>query len=139
MAAAPEHDLLPGCPVDPACPPEWVGITERRHNVLLEARPEATDSALRTLLPYLAEPIVRRRPGEPLELGRTRGTLILDEVATLPVAEQARLRGWLDAAYGRVQVISTSSRAIFPLVSGGLFDETLYYRLNAVRLASWSG
>jgi hypothetical protein len=58
------------------------------------------------------------------------GTLILHEVAALSPEEQQMLRDWLDSRRRRTQVITTSTVALFPLVTRGAFFEDLYYRLN---------
>jgi transcriptional regulator of aromatic amino acid metabolism len=60
------------------------------------------------------------------------GTVILREVAALPLAEQQVLSDWLSRANGRTQVVTASSVALFPLVESGVFQTTLYYRLNVV-------
>ena len=49
-------------------------------------------------------------------------------------ADQQRLLQWLEEAPQRPQIISTSSRALYPLVGAGRFSEDLYYRLNSVYL-----
>ena len=47
--------------------------------------------------------------------------------------EQAALLRWLEG--DRKQVVCTTAQPLFPLVDRGLFDETLYYRLNIARVA----
>jgi DNA-binding NtrC family response regulator len=58
------------------------------------------------------------------------GTLVLYGADTLDRQEQQDLLAWLDLTHGTVQVVSVSTRPIFPLVTQGLFLDTLYYRLN---------
>ena len=49
--------------------------------------------------------------------------------------EQAELLRWLENSTDRKQVVSTTVQPLFPLVDRGLFDETLYYRLNVMLLS----
>jgi hypothetical protein len=61
------------------------------------------------------------------------GTVILHDVERLRPADQRRLLRWLEKAQ-RPHIITTSSRALYPLVRKGEFSEDLYYRLNSVYL-----
>jgi len=61
------------------------------------------------------------------------GTVVLHDVEHLRPADQLRLLRWLEEPQ-RPQIISTSSRALYPLVGAGRFSEDLYYRLNSVVL-----
>jgi sigma-54-interacting transcriptional regulator len=117
------------CRLAPDSEPEWESITRAHRNVLLEGPRETIEPAILLFMPYLANPIAWRRPGEALELEACR-TLIVEEVGALDPAEQIRLWGRLDSARGQVQVVSTSTKALFTLVMRGLFHERLYYRLN---------
>jgi transcriptional regulator of acetoin/glycerol metabolism len=58
---------------------------------------------------------------------------VLRNVSALDGHGQAALLRWLDA--GR-QVISTTAHPLFPLITRGLFDEALYYRLNVTLLST---
>ena len=110
-------------------------MTTAHHNVLLEGPPHATQVAIGLMQPHLKEPIVRRRPGETLELGPDRrGTLIVEDVTALSADEQMTLRGWLCEARPGVQIVSTTSISLYSLVERGLFDAPLYYRLNVMLL-----
>jgi hypothetical protein len=62
----------------------------------------------------------------------TSGTLVLHGVDRLDPREQRELFAWLDATHETVQVVSLSTRPIFPLVTQGLFLDPLYYRLNTI-------
>ena len=62
------------------------------------------------------------------------GTVVLHDVEHLRPADQQRLLQWLEDAPQRPQIISKSSRALYPLVCAGRFSEDLYYRLNSVYL-----
>ncbi len=116
--------------------PEWITVACEHCNVLVEAVPAAAAPILALLRARLRAPIHEYNPNvggpvpEPME-----GTLILFEVASLDLRQQARLLRWLNDRQGAVQVASTSSQPLFPLVERGAFDAALYYRLNVVRIA----
>ncbi len=76
------------------------------------------------------------RPGRPFVLPRpaTTQTMILRDVDTLVHGDQHQLVAWLEEAAGRVQVVSTASSSLMPLVDAGVFMQTLYYRLNTIYL-----
>ena len=114
--------------------PEWHSVCTRQHNAIFEGPAHATKSLLLLLQPYLRTPTIWKCAPMPLELPtRGCGALVLHNVGALDGHEQAALLGWLDA--DRTQVVSTTPRPLFPLVARGLFDETLYYRLNVMRLS----
>ena len=105
-----------------------------RVNLLLIGIDGGVWSVLRTLLPDLHEPIATWSAGHRLVLppvSRT-GTLILHEVGALSLDDQRRLLEWSERAAGLVQIISTTSTPLLPLVHAGTFVEILYYRLNTV-------
>jgi hypothetical protein len=62
------------------------------------------------------------------------GTLFLNDVAALRRDQQLALQDWLDVDAVDVQVISLTSLPLERLVAEGQFLESLYYRLNVVRL-----
>ncbi len=73
------------------------------------------------------------------------GTLLLDEVADMPLETQGKIvRALQDQTFERtggsrpvevdVRVIASTSRDLSELISEGLFREDLYYRLNVVPL-----
>ena len=76
------------------------------------------------------------RPGKPFVLPQAESIsmMILRDVDTLVHADQHKLVDWLGQASGRVQVVSTASASLMPLVDAGVFLQTLYYRLNTVYL-----
>ena len=114
--------------------PEWASLCTHRHNVLIEGPIVETHTMLRSLQPHMGKPILWKRPYARLELsGRQVGGLILEDVSTLSREEQVRLLAHFDAGI-RTQVVSTSQRPLYRLVAHGLFDATLYYRLNVVLL-----
>jgi len=114
---------------------EWQILRTGRPNVLIEGTVADTDAVLVLLQPYLAQPITWRRPGAPLVLaGDEPHVLVLEQVTTLSLEDQSRLFEWLDHRRARIQVLSTTERPLYELVSRGLFDAALYYRLNVILL-----
>ena len=103
-----------------------------RHNVLLEGSEPSTLAVLRLLEPHLPEPVIRQARGSPLQLPEGDiGALILEEISDLSGDEQARLLAWIDGRC-RTQIVSTTARPLFARVAQGLFDASLYYRLNVI-------
>jgi hypothetical protein len=119
---------------------EWASLRARRLNVLIEGPVAATHAVLRLLQPHIGAPTVWKLPHERFELpSHAAGALILENVATLPAGDQARLLAHLDGRRSPTQIISTTERPLFALVARGLFDPALYYRLNLVLLRfNWS-
>jgi sigma-54-interacting transcriptional regulator len=114
---------------------EWSCICTSRHNVLLEGPRACTDAVLHLLKPYLGEPVTLKRSGAPLELHRSmRGALVVHDISAFSGPEQDRILGWLDDPQNRTQVVCTTTEPLFPLVTRGVFNETLYYRLNVILL-----
>jgi len=65
-----------------------------------------------------------------------RGTLILPELGALDADQQLQLLTWMEQGVhrGDVQIVSTTSRPMLPLLESGEFRAELYYRLNVVRI-----
>ena len=119
-------------------PLEWRRICARRHNVLFEGSAFLNTAALASLAPHLGANVSWQRPGRRLELAACRAqTLVLPDIALLNAEDQACLMDWMNEDRRR-QVVSTTTKPLFRLVGEGLFDETLYYRLNVVLLRSGS-
>jgi len=114
---------------------EWKILCKHRHSVLLEGPVPTTNALLLLLHPHIRKPTVWNDPLEPLELpsGET-GALIIRGVAGLSADDQVRLLAWLGGSGSRTQIVSTTERRLSTLVARGLFDETLYYRLNVLLL-----
>jgi hypothetical protein len=104
-------------------------------NVLIEGPYGEIDDMLLVLLQHLREPIVTNLSHTPLQLPDGAATpVILKNVAALTADDQARLLIWLQREGFGAQVVSTSERPLFALVTQGLFDTALYYRLNVLLL-----
>ena len=128
-----EHALPDSVP--PHLGAEWDAISYGRRNVLLAGAPSAVDALLASLRPYLEEPIrdLNADTGTPLP---ARGTLILPEIGGLDADQQLQLLTWMEQGVhrGDVQIVSTTSRPMLPLIENGEFRAELYYRLNVVRI-----
>lgn len=114
---------------------EWKAVAQEHCNVLIEGNSAAADVILDALRPHLRAPILEHRPkpGVLVPLP-AQGTLLLLEVAELAPREQAKLLRWLHERNHNVQVASTCSDRLYPIVEAGRFDASLYYRLNIVRI-----
>jgi len=116
---------------------EWEAISYGRRNFLLAGQPSAVDAMLASMLPHLLDPIRLFAPDtDRALLLPDEGTLILMEIAQLQGSQQSELVAWMDERNrsGDVQVVSTTSRQMMPLVESGEFRAELYYRLNVVRI-----
>jgi Sigma-54 interaction domain len=104
-------------------------------NVLIEGPSAATDDVLLAMQQHLREPLVSDLLHAPLHLPDGATTpVILKNVAALTANDQARLLAWLQREGFGAQVVSTTERPLFGLVTQGLFDAALYYRLNVLLL-----
>ena len=74
------------------------------------------------------------------------GTIFLQDVGELPRRAQARLRDLLEASAtgrsgrrARRRIMASTPEPLLGRVSDGTFDETLYYRLNAIHFVRPGG
>ena len=133
MSGLIDRDSLAPEPVPSQLPSEWLQICRGEHNLLLEGPRAATEAALSSLRPHLRSSIAWEQLRHGYELhARPACVLVLRDAASLRPDEQIRLLGLLSDGENPWQVICASSTSVFPLVARGLFDETLYYRLNVV-------
>jgi len=107
----------------------------RRPNVLVECTSDSSETARRQLMALCARPVrYCALPGR-LDLPDTKdGTLVLRDVAALTLAQQVQLYDWLSTGGATLQVISLTTLPLRELVEDGAFLESLYYRLNVIRL-----
>jgi hypothetical protein len=104
-------------------------------NGVLIGDPFVLRGLLGTVWPLLKKSVVwidSARLSLPIE---SCGTLILEEAHRLSEPDQAHLLAWLNDGGRMVQVLTTSSRPLFPLVEAASFLEPLYYRLNRVLIS----
>ena len=130
MGATFEFDALPDAALM-AC----LAARGRRPNVLVECTSDSSDAVIRHLMALCGRPLrYFALPGR-LELPATQeGTLMLRDVAALTLAQQVQLYDWLTCAGPSLQVISLTTLPLRDLVEDGAFLESLYYRLNVIRL-----
>jgi hypothetical protein len=111
-----------------------------RHHILLEGPKAWTDAVVLCLQPHFHPPIARNQSGVAFQLtGGNVGALILQDVDRLSAAEQRRVLAWMSGASRHTRIVSTTEQPLFPLVERGLFDATLYYRLNMLLLQASPG
>jgi len=113
----------------------WLASQRPRQHFLLRCEPDRFDSVA-AQVSMLGVPPVRlcRLPGclqLPLD---KRGTLVLNDVAALALADQIALYDWLGNGAGDLRVISVTTTSLAPLVARGAFLEGLLHRLGAVQL-----
>jgi transcriptional regulator of aromatic amino acid metabolism len=109
--------------------------TGHRPSLMVLSGGRSPRSVVDSLMTWSTPPVHRRwLPGR-LELpSARRGTLVLADASAMTIVQQIELHDWLNAARGTVQLISVTSRPIWPLVEQGRFLEGLFYRLNVVTL-----
>ena len=114
----------------------WEDAVAIRLPMLLTGPGSTTDNWIHLMEPRLALPVIEVACDAGLETAALHdaGTVVLHDVERLRSADQKRLLRWLEKAPQRPQIVSTSSRALYPLVRAGRFSENLYYRLNVVYL-----
>jgi hypothetical protein len=113
-------------------PDDWRLLVTARPNVLLEGAHETTDVIVGAAMGWLPEPHATWCGAPPH--GDRPATLVVRSISALDHDQQHSLCDWLDAPGDRVQVISTTSEPLYPMVGRGVFLESLYYRLNVMRL-----
>jgi len=102
-------------------------------NALLVGPEHLVESMVSLVVPDLEPPATIRRQNEELRLPTASApmrTAVIRDVDGLTPVEQRKLLDWLVSAPTRTQVVSTTSAPLLPLVETGLFNDTLYYRLN---------
>jgi hypothetical protein len=109
--------------------------TGHRPALLVHCRDRSANAIVDSMAGWCAPPVhVVRLPGMlELPLAKT-GTLVVADASALTVPQQIELYDWLNAGRGGVQMVSVTSKPIWPLVEQGRFLEGLFYRLNVVTL-----
>ena len=106
-----------------------------RVNLLLMGTDRHIARTLDAMRWFLPLPVSSVRGAAPLELPtrEAEGTLIVCEVGALNRHDQRLLDDWLREGRGPgVQVVSTTTRPLMPLMREGILSEQLYYQLNTV-------
>jgi transcriptional regulator of aromatic amino acid metabolism len=106
----------------------------QRPALLVVCREGGSHAVVDSMMTWCAPPVHRCELPGYLDLPLARnGTLVLTNAAALTLEQQIELYDWLDADRA-VQVVSVTSKPIWPLVEEGRFLEGLFYRLNVVTL-----
>jgi hypothetical protein len=102
-------------------------------NVLLIGDTDDTGTTFERMLPYLETPIAIWTPRQSANVPATPfRTLVVKRADHLNEAQQTELLALVSRTAGDIQVVTTSTVPILPLVSQGLFPDPLYYRLNVI-------
>ena len=106
-----------------------------RLNVLVIGPVAQTEAAVSAIVVALGKLAHFWAPDVPLPTRGDGRAIVIRDIATLsPVLQKAWL-AWLSTQQQRrPPIIATSSIAVFPLITQGLFLEDLYYRLNTILL-----
>ena len=122
-AAAPLESDLPLMPLE-----EWRILHERHPNVLIQGSASDVQATIVALMPSLPPTVRSWYPGTPLALPEPGdGSLVLHDIVDLTDDDQHRLQQWLSRTdRDPVQILSTATTALFPLVQQGRFLAGLY-------------
>jgi transcriptional regulator of aromatic amino acid metabolism len=108
---------------------------ERHPHLLLDCNEAEVECIRLGLLQWGTGPVWHIKLPGLLTLPRgRRGTLLLEGVHRMTLAQQIALYDWMTWGGKKMQVISLTTAAIDGLVASGQFLEGLFYRLNMVRL-----
>jgi hypothetical protein len=113
-------------------PEEWQLLVTARPNVLMEGADETTQAIVCEAMAWLPKPHATWIGSPPR--GDRPATLVVRSVSAFDQDQQHSLFDWLEAPGDRIQVISTTSEPLYPLVARGVFLANLYYRLNVLLL-----
>jgi len=112
---------------------DWAVLTTAQPNVLLVGPEPLTSEFVDALLPTFRQPVSYWRAASQDAPTPRPGTLILHDADGLTLEDQRKLDHWLAEAFP-LQVVTIASTPLYPLVEGGQFLASLYYRLNVVYL-----
>ena len=125
--------------------PLWIVSQRPRQHFLVRCPADCVDAVIAQAKRLAAPPV---RLCECADLWRLpsdkAGTLLLNDVSALGLAEQIALYDWLGSGADAVRVIAITTAPLAPLVARGVFLEALCHRLGAVQFdlahgecASW--
>ena len=113
--------------------PLWLAAQRPRHHVLVRCRRGAFGTLAAEVMSLGAPPVrLCPLPGPLFLPADKQGTLLLNDVAALALADQIALSDWLGAGTGDLRVISVTAAPLPALVARGAFLEGLFHRLGAV-------
>ena len=132
--AHPHPDAARAALAWPHVPPqEWRAIITVNPNLLIEGPEEGVEKIIDAIVTTVRCPVSEW--GRPDSGEEPAAILVVRRVDLFDDSDQRRLAEVLNADTALVrQVIATSGQSLFALVETGHFSETLYYRLNTIRL-----
>jgi Sigma-54 interaction domain len=117
----------------------WLGPSKHGTNVLIQCSRDTEGATLAHVLTWSPRPVtVCLLPGA-LSLPEAGGVLVLNDAGALTKRQQVQLYDHLSLSFGRTQVISLTTASLPSLVADGAFLESLYYRLNMIRVDATHG
>jgi sigma-54-interacting transcriptional regulator len=112
----------------------WVASQRPGKHLLVQCDPGAFEALATQAMTLCLPPVRRCRLAGRLELPPDRrGTLLLDDVATLTIADQIALYDWLGSSAENLRVISGTTASLSALTATGKFLEGLFHRLGNVQ------
>jgi hypothetical protein len=120
------------CVVSPG--DDWSILEAAHPNALVVGPRDVTRAFLAAIAPWLPTPVVRVACDTAVRIPVAVGTLILDDVESLPSQEQQALLHWCDMMDSVPQLIALTTEPLYRRVQSGAFLEPLYSRLNMVHL-----
>jgi hypothetical protein len=114
---------------------DWNVLQTARPNVLLIGSDAAVAGFLPFLLPLLQPPVTDTLAGSLTLPPGLSGSLILRDVQRLAALDQQRVTAWMAESARRMQIISTASGPLYPLVERKVLAEALFYSLNVITIA----
>jgi hypothetical protein len=113
---------------------DWRALLNFHPNVLLEGNESDIEETLVALEKDFYPRLLSWVETDSMFDPGGHATIIVRQIAKLPASGRDRLHRWLASASRPIQVVTTSSVPLFPLVERYEFPAGLYYRLNTVRL-----
>jgi hypothetical protein len=118
-----------GAPIAGERSDDWRLVRAERVNALIVGPAGLVDSVLAQELPPGGCVAIGWSETDDLEITDVSPVIVIREVHELNASRQQRLLDWL-ARHPTLQVISTATSPVHPLVLDGRFLAELYYRLN---------
>ncbi len=113
---------------------EWSIARTERVNALVFGPAALTDALVAREFPALQPPAAVWSASEGLDVPAAPESVLVRNVQDLTGDQQDRLMAWMDR-HPTIQIISTATCALHPLVVDGRFRSDLYYRLNILYFA----
>jgi hypothetical protein len=112
-----------------------LAAAKRRPNLLIMCDGALPDAVIDPLQELCAPPFHRIALPGPLDLPAFGpGTLLLDDVSGLTLAQQGVLHDWLNDGRNGLQIVSVTKGPARSFVPNEHFLASLFYRLNIIRV-----